>query len=180
MCRIHRLTHLRKKTHTKLNTKCPEHSMWAFPSFQLHDISVIENFGGFGSYLFIYSKPSCLSLSTQEPMTLVWHSSCDPTLEGGMIKGSLARLGKTFPPRMDILPVKRLFPPRWGSRSRYSRVRTWKGKIWLESPTYMFFFPTRANGRHQPEQNILLITCWGGGVGVGGTESVPFPNQYSP
>lgn len=172
MCKMHRLTYLCKKTHTKLNLKCPEHSMWAFLYFR-NITSVIENFRGFGSYLFIYSKPSCLSLSTQELVTLVYHSSCDPTLEGGTIKGSLARLGKTFPPRMDILPVKRLFPLRWGSRSHYSRVTTWKGKIWLESPTYMFFFPTRANGRHQPEQNILLITCGGGGWDGGGDGAFP-------
>lgn len=50
------LTYLCKKTHTKLNLKCPEHSMWAFLSFR-NITSVIENFRGFGSYLFIYSKP---------------------------------------------------------------------------------------------------------------------------
>lgn len=60
-------------------------------------------------------------------------------LEGGMIKGSLARLGKTFPLKMDILPVKRLFPPRWGSRSRYPRVTTWKGQN-LATVTHIHVF----------------------------------------
>lgn len=39
MCRIHCLPHLCKKTPTKFTLKCPEHSMWAFPSSQRQNIS---------------------------------------------------------------------------------------------------------------------------------------------
>lgn len=174
-CEMHSVIHLCKKAHTRSltwNVLSALRGRFPTPNFIT---PVTENLRGFGSYLFIYSKPSRLSLSTQELVTLAQHSSYDLTLEGGMIKGSLARLGKTFPLRMDILPVKRLFPPRWGRRSHYSRVTTWKSRIWPQSPTYMFFFPTRANGRHWPEQNILLITC-----GTVGVRRVPLPNQYGP
>lgn len=145
------VTHAKKMALRKSSLKRCEWAMWHLhpPSFTA---PMIEHRRGFGSYLFIYLFWAPVSLTF--PPRNLWlseeHSSCDPTLEGGMIKGSLGRLGKTFPLRMDILPVKRLFPRRWDSRSRFSGVTTWKGRIWPQSPTYMFFFPTRANGRHQP------------------------------
>lgn len=39
MCSTQHLPHLCRKTPTKFTLKCPEHSMWAFPSSQLQNIS---------------------------------------------------------------------------------------------------------------------------------------------
>lgn len=69
MCKTHPLTHKSKNAGMKVNLKCPEQSHGHLHPYSTI-ASLIENCRGFGSYLFIYFKPSCLSLSSQEPVTL--------------------------------------------------------------------------------------------------------------
>lgn len=137
-----------------------------------------ERVGVLFIYLFILTPPVSLTFLEETLWLSGEPSSCDPHTGRRYDQRQPGQTWENISTENGQYCLwKRLLPPRWDSRSHYSGVTTWKDKIWPQSPTYMFFFPTRANGRHQPQQNIPLITH-GAGVGRGMAGRVPLPNQY--
>lgn len=132
---------------------------------------------GWGSYLFIYLfwPPLCLSLSSKKPCdsreSLV---AVTPTLEGGMIKGSLGRLGKTSPPRMDNTACEKVIPTALGQQITLLRSNNMKGQN-LATVAHIHVFLSNKGKWETPAtaEHPSYHSRGGGGQGYGGKSASP-------